>query len=508
MQCTLPFVQTCTRDHRSNKEGNANCSLPSSQQQHTDKMCDIHSLPNECLEQIFLRLPLVTFIRVVPLVSRRWAAVRNAAARLCHRLDLVIPDPEMPTDFICPPELFQVRVDKDLTPKVVRSIVVLFPAIRRLYVWLPYPMQHLAPLLESWSETLITLIVTINGLSADDRRSNDIFSTRRINDPLLNVINTRLLRLRHLEFCDKNYAYYNNDMHLELPVLSRLYRFAFYTRNRIEDLFESLHEYACRNAQLNSIRIQNRIYNNHVFYRLSREFPSEVSVCSHLPNQNLPLSNVVFTIIPSQLLSRFESMFITRNIFSDEQVTAQSILAKFPSLKYLANRASSLNNHAQPLADQMRELCKLEQLEKFYGVYCNRDDQHSSFGEMFGMESSASKTTPRFQSLAHLSLTVWLSKSDDFHSIFDTPQLKYMFPVLQSLEFDFLFLSECTRCGDAYTRMDIFSAYDNMSVRLALGRCAKQIIRPWRCYCHGLQYSQITCHFFNTIIGPLFTMKF
>ena len=113
-------------------------------------------------------------------------------------------------------------------------------------------------------------------------------------------------------------------------------------------------------------------------------------------------------------------------------------------------------------------------------------------------------------------MKVWLKKSDDFHSIFDTPQLKYMFPALQSLKFDFKFETECTSCGDAYTRMDIDTVldFDNIflkdyiSIQLAVGRCAKQIIRPWRCYCPGLQYSQITCKIDISYSYPLFTMKF
>ena len=217
-------------------------------------------------------------------------------------------------------------------------------------------------------------------------------------------------------------------------------------------------------------------------------------------------------MISSQFLSRFEIMQIG-NVSAtnwDEPVTGQSIVAKFPSLRNLAIRGALEDYHAQPLADQMRELCKLEKLERFFGGYCNRDDQHPSFGEMFGMESSASATTPRFQSLTLLSLDIRLRRSDDFHSIFDTPQLEYMFPVLRMLEFKFLFATQCTSCGDAYKKKDlrVRVVQNKKKVRSALRRCAKKIINPWRHYCPSLQDSKIICHF-NVSHGtdPLFVLS-
>ena len=264
-------------------------------------MCEINSLPNECLEQIFLRLPLVAFIRVVPLVSRRWAAVRNAAARLCHRLELVIFDPEMST-FRCQPKFCQVIIHKHLPPEAVRSMAVLFTAIRHLHVWLPNPvlhpdtttnpMPHLAPMIELWSKTLISLSVIIQNLGGG-------FNGPCINDPVLDVINTRLLRLRYLTFHDENFVHYGNDMKLDLPVLSRLHRFEFFTINPIEDLVDSLRRYACGNAQLTSVKIFNHITSKLVFDRLSEEVPPEVSVCAHVLGKNFPLSNMAFFILSS-----------------------------------------------------------------------------------------------------------------------------------------------------------------------------------------------------------------
>ena len=218
-------------------------------------------------------------------------------------------------------------------------------------------------------------------------------------------------------------------------------------------------------------------------------------------------------MISSQFLSRFKMICFSEESATDwdEPVTAQSIVAKYPWLECLWTFRTFVNHHAQPLADQMREFCKLKQLVHLVCGYCNLDDQHQSFGEMFGIELSASKTTPRFESLIHLTLDVWLRKSDDFHSIFDTPQLKYMFPVLKSLIFDFVFEDECTSCGDAYKKMDlqVTVVQNNTNVQSALGNCAEQIIRPWRRYCPGLQNAYIDCDFFVSFDTPqVFDMEF
>ena len=206
----------------------------------------------------------MTFIRVVPLVSRRWAAIRNAAAASCHRLELEVLDPEEDMAGF-QPMFYQVLIHNNLPPKAVRSMAVLFTAIRELKLILPYPMPHVVPMLESWSETLAVLIVSIDGVRIDGS----------IEESLFNVINTRLFRLSHLYFCD---AHNDNYGQIDLSVLSRLMDFQISTENPIEDLFESLHRYACGNDKLNRISIWNRIGSRHVFDRLSREFPPDVSV--------------------------------------------------------------------------------------------------------------------------------------------------------------------------------------------------------------------------------------
>ena len=215
-------------------------------------MCEIDSLPNECLEQIFIHLPLATFISVVPLVSRRWAAVRNASARLRNRLELMFLDlGAAPFEYYLP-KPFQMMIHKPLTIGMVLSFVALFPAIRHLHIWLPYPMRNLAAMILSWNRTIIDLSIIISN-------SDGIVRRQSINNPLLDVINTSLPRLRYLTFYHENCTYYNNNLRLELPVLLQLSRFSFFTNNSIEELFDSLRRYACRNDRLQSIQIFNRI---------------------------------------------------------------------------------------------------------------------------------------------------------------------------------------------------------------------------------------------------------
>ena len=194
----------------------------------------------------------------------------------------------------------------------------------------------------------------------------------------------------------------------------------------------------------------------------------------------------------------------------DQQITAQAIITKFPSLVALSRLGGVRDHYAHSLAVDFRGLCQLNQLALFNAYYCIRDDPHRSFGEMFGMEALTLASTPRFQSLEYLSLEVRLRRNDEFHSIFDTPQLEHMFPELKILMFSFLFEAECTSCGNAYTRQDleVDVVENNRNVRIALKRCARQIIGPWRRYCTGLQHSPITCTFHvNFRTGSLFMRR-
>ena len=236
-------------------------------------MSDFNWLPNEMWQQILIRLPRNEFIRVVPLVSRDWAALRNDATRFYHRLYLAINQDIDPN--IDQPEVFLVRLHRNLTPEAARAMTSLFRSIRELVVAMPDAMPPLMPMLESWSETLTTLNVSIN-------RPVDVdgIEVVHIDDELLDVINTRLPGLRDLTFEDHRAIYTNDNEQLDLPVLSRLNVFQFSTGNPIEDLFDSLHRYAIGNTQLNSIRIFNRIGSHRVFQQLSEEFPPEVSVCT------------------------------------------------------------------------------------------------------------------------------------------------------------------------------------------------------------------------------------
>lgn len=328
-------------------------------------------IPEDCVHLIFGRLPLSFLLLSVSLVSRNWHGnARNVCLRV-SRLTLVVGDPRknafLSEQFRITSQ-FPANEQDDLTVisgrtlccanlswVTVQRLVDTFPNVSSVSIgqygvtfWVLHKIVHL---LEQWATRLHTLHLVCVYAEMNTYSDGEYIHLPgqygHIEETLssefaalFDTLNHRLPALKHFTFEADNQLFPlfspGSRRTLDLPLLTRLETFHFYSKDGEDLLLDSLERYGASSRTLERISLGNGLTTSRCLHRFLAFPPAFASKWTHL---NVAIHNLQLIDL-SALYHRFPSLHTTSLSFlnfANSQVLATVMLqlATLPNLLHL-----------------------------------------------------------------------------------------------------------------------------------------------------------------------------